>query len=112
MPRILLVAPDSDLRKSVEFALQAEGYEVTSRASIGARERPHYDCTIVDHHVLGNDPHAAADFCEIFEPVILLANQVPHALSPYAFRTVMKPLLGAPLTNAIHDAIDRRHATT
>jgi hypothetical protein len=112
MTHVLLVAPDSDLRKSVEFALQAEGYDVTSCASIGARERPRYDCTIVDHHALGNNQRFAADFCRIFRPVILLANLVPHPLSPFAYRTVMKPLLGAALTDAIHDAIGHRAATT
>lgn len=112
MTQILLVAPDSDLRKSVEFALQVEGYDVTSRASIAAREQPHYDCTVVDHHALGNNRRRAADFCEIYEPVILLANHLPHELSPYAFRTVMKPLLGAALTDAIHDAIGKRPITT
>lgn len=106
MPRILLVAPDSDLRKSLEFALQAEGYEVTSRASIAARLQPGtYDCTVLDHHAIGNDRKAAASFCSIFAPVILLANEQPHALSPAAFNTLMKPLLGAALSEAIREAI-------
>jgi CheY-like chemotaxis protein len=109
MPRILLVAPDSDLRRSLEFSLTAEGYEVTSRASIGARERPDaFDCTVVDHHALGNDGRAAANFCSIFAPVILLANKLDHELSPSAFRTLLKPLLGAALTDAIYAALATR----
>lgn len=109
MHRILLVAPDSDLRKSLEFALQAEGYEVTSRASIGARERPSaYDCTVIDHHALGNNPAFAAEFCTIFAPVILLTNHREHPLSSSAFRTMLKPLLGAALIEAIRDAVMSR----
>jgi DNA-binding NtrC family response regulator len=106
MLRILLVAPDSDLRKSLEFALQAEGYEVTSRASIGARERPGaYECTVIDHHALGNNSAAAADFCSVFAPVILLTNHPGHPLAPLAFRTLLKPLLGAALIGAVRDAM-------
>jgi DNA-binding response OmpR family regulator len=113
MTRILLVAPDSDLRKSVEFALRAEGYEVTSFASIGANERAsRYDCTVLDHHAIGLDPAVAARFCDVFAPVVLLANQPIHTLSPVAFRTVQKPLLGAALTDAIRDATGGRSATT
>lgn len=112
MPHILLVAPESDLRRSVEFALQAEGYDVTSRASIGAHERPAYDCTVVDHHALGGNAAAAARFCAIFAPVVLLANQAPHALSSRAFRTVLKPHLGAALTDAVRDALASRATTT
>jgi len=106
MHRILLVAPDSDLRKSLEFALRAEGYEVTSRASIGARERPGaYDCTVIDHHALGNNRAVAAEFCIIFAPVILLTNHRNHPLSPWVSRTVLKPLLGAALIGAVRDAM-------
>lgn len=113
MTRILLIAPDSDLRKSVVFALRAEGYDVTSSASIGAHERASgYDCTVLDHHAVGLDPAAAARFCRLFAPVVLLADQPVHTLSPLAFRTVQKPLLGAALTDAIRDATAARDATT
>lgn len=107
MPHVLLVAPDSDLRRSLEFSLAAEGYEVTSRASIGAHEQPSaFACTVVDHHALGPDPQRAAAFFNIFTPVVLLANAQEHPLSPRAFRTVMKPLLGAALTDAVRDALE------
>jgi hypothetical protein len=108
MYRLLVVAPDLDLRRSVQFALEAEGYAVTWRASIGATEMPYdFDCTVVDHHALGNDAAAARAFLVAFEPVILLAN-VPHELSNSAFQTVLKPHLGAALTNAIRDALEAR----
>lgn len=113
MPRILLVAPDTDLRRSLEFALRAEGFDVTCRANIGAREQPSgYGCTVLDHHAAGTDSAAAASFCKSFSPVILLANQQPHPLSPWAFRTVLKPLLGRALSDAVHDALGAREPTT
>ena len=112
MHRILVVAPDFDLRRSLQFALEAEGYAVTWRASIGATEMPYaFDCTVVDHHALGNDKALAWAFLRAFEPTILLAN-APHDLSSAAFRTVLKPHLGAALTSAIHDALEARAVPT
>jgi len=50
------------------------------------KELPHdYDCTVVDHHALGNDRAAAETFLRAFRPSILLANK-PHDLSAAAFR--------------------------
>jgi len=113
MIRLLVIAADADLRRSLQFALEAEGFTVTCRASIGAREMPaDYDCTVVDHHVVGSDRRAAAAFFEAFSPVILLANAPVHALSPFAFRTLQKPQLGPALSGAIHEAVAQRTATT
>jgi len=105
MARILVVAPDSELRRSVEFALSVEGHEIVSRASIAARERPSFDCTIVDQHAVGTNVTAAADFCKIFEPVILLASQLPHPLSHLVHATLLKPLLGPALVAAVNESI-------
>lgn len=106
MQRVLIIAADADLRRSLQFALEAEGYKVTCRASIGAHELPRdYDCTVIDHHVLGKDRELAAGYITTFAPVVLLANTSQHALSPWAFRTLMKPLLGPALSIAISDAV-------
>lgn len=105
MARILLIAPDSALRKSLEFALGAEGHDVTTRASVGAHERPGYDCTVLDQHAVGKDGAAAAAFCGNFAPVIFLTNDASHPLAQAAFRTVLKPLLGAALIRAVNDAL-------
>ena len=107
MARILLIAPDSALRRSLEFALGAEGHDVTSRVGIAAHEWPAYDCTVLDQHATGNNEAEAAAFCTIFAPVILLTNQLPHPLASAAFRTLLKPLLGAALIQAIEEALER-----
>jgi CheY-like chemotaxis protein len=105
MKRVLVIAADADLRRSVQFALEAEGYVVTCRASLAAHELPQdFDCTVVDHHVLGSEQRAAA-FFQAFSPVILLANTAPHPLSPWATRTLLKPMLGPALSAAIRDAL-------
>lgn len=110
--RILVIAPDSDLRVSLEFALMAESHQVTCRASIGAPVLPSgYDCTVIDHQAVGPDLSKSAAFCRAFDPVVLLVNVAPHPLSPWAFRTVQKPLLGPALTGAIRDAVAVRAST-
>lgn len=110
--RILVIAPDTDLRHSLEFALAAEGYDVRWRSNISPlalSERA--DCVVLDHHATGPDLNAAIAFCTAAAPVILLANTAPHPLSHWTFRTVLKPLLGPALTGAIRDAIDTQATT-
>jgi hypothetical protein len=105
--QILVIAPDSDLRRSLRFALEAERFAVAWRAGIGATLSPGaYDCTIIDHDALGSDVAAARAFVRTFAPVILLANR-PHELSSEVFRTLLKPGLGAPLIAAVHEALAR-----
>jgi hypothetical protein len=106
MPNILVIARDPDLRQSLQFALEAEGYAVTWRPGIGAPgQLHHFDCTVVDHHALGDDWAATLAFCVLNRPVVLLANSLVHPLSPNVFRTVLKPMLGAALSEAIRDAL-------
>lgn len=107
--RILIIAPAGDLERSLRFALEAELYAVTWRASIGALVMPdQYDCTIIDHHALGDDQAEARLFAEAFDPVILLANG-PHPLSANTFRTITKPHLGPAVTAAVRDALSASH---
>ncbi len=110
MPSVLLVAPDGDLRSSIQFALYAEGYLVESAASVDGSALPgiRFDCTILDHEAAEQGGHSVISFCARFDPVILLANETPHPLSPYAARTMLKPLLGAALSEAISEAIATR----
>jgi hypothetical protein len=113
MKRVLIIAADADLRRSVQFALEAEGYIVTCRVSLAAHERPQdFDCTVVDHHVLGSEHRAARAFFQSFSPVILLANAAPHPLSPWARQTLLKPMLGPALSAAIRGALESRSAPT
>jgi DNA-binding NtrC family response regulator len=106
MSRLLLIAPDSDLRRSLEFALRAEGHDVSWRASLGARDlSSRFDCTVLDHHAIGTNMQEGTAFCRVFAPVILLANTGDHPLAPAAFMTVLKPLLGPALIEAIDRAV-------
>lgn len=107
--RLLIVAPDPDLRRSLEFALEAEGYAVASCATIDAADMAEaYDCTILDHRAAAAPTDAVLSFCRRADPVVLLAGNPTPWLAARVFRVVQKPLLGEPLSNAIRDAIVSR----
>ena len=110
LPQLLIVAKGSDLSRSLQFALRAEGFEVTSVEDVASAHKlpSTYACTVADHHALGSDTAVAADFCQTFAPVVLLANETPHPLSPWTFRTVQKPLLGEALSQAVRAAVQLR----
>jgi hypothetical protein len=113
MANILLVVPDSDLGKSLDFALRADGHAVTWRSSLDENPIPiHFDCAILDHHAVGHNLKQGDVFCRAFWPVILLANSEGHPLSKAAFCTVLKPLLGPVLSAAVNDALAVRRVTT
>ena len=108
MSHLLVVAPELDLRQSLHFALEAEGYRVRSSEHIDwvSLAGQTFDCAVLDQHAAERNAPETVDFCARFAPVILLANTVPHALSEHASRTVLKPLLGAALAAAIRDVLE------
>lgn len=114
MAHILVLAPSEELRKSLQFALEAEGHKVTSRDGFhdpsGLPEDA--DCAVLDHHAAQGHMSFAADFVERYAPVILLANTSTHPLSPHSFRTVTKPFLGPFLSQAIGSAVRGKRLAT
>ncbi|MEO5806740.1 hypothetical protein [Devosia sp.] len=106
MPRVLIVAPDLDLRRSLEFLLEAEGYAVVSCASIGAaRDVGSLDCAILDHQAISPPHETVLAFCREARPVILLSGSADPWLAEGIFQVVQKPLLGKPLLAAVEDAL-------
>ena len=105
---ILVIAPDIDLRRSLEFALEAEGYAVAARPQIdvallsaGAR----FDCTVLDHGAVVAPPSALIDFCVRAQPIVLLSNSAILWLSEWIAVTVEKPTPGGALSAAIQSAM-------
>jgi len=108
MIRLLVVAPAAVVSASLRFLLEAESYSVTTAASLAEAEAipGRFACTVLDHRVLsGGDGPAALAFVNSHRPVVLLADDLSGALSAHSFRTLTKPLLGAALSAAVHDAI-------
>lgn len=105
-PLVIVVAPDQDFRRSLEFALQTEGFSVESHPAIGlAIETPGArtaSCAIVDDRAVENWAEAIMTFATFGRPVIFLAGEksMPPALPPLTVLT--KPFLGRPLIDAVH----------
>ncbi len=108
MTRLLIVAPSPAFRNSIRFALEAEGYVVTAAASTrDVAVRPaDFACTVLDHHGLEGGPAEWRNFVDRFRPVVLLANDGTHAMTPFTFRTLTKPSLGAALADAVTAAVE------
>lgn len=107
-PRLLIIAPDDDLRRSLAFALEAEGYAVTALAETGSGELVgdgHYACTIVDQAALAGTDSAIRAFFAAWRPVVLLSNAPLSWLTWDGVRVVEKPMLGESLSQAVRGAI-------
>lgn len=110
--KILVIAPNPDLRRSVSFALEAEGLVVTSHAVLLAPDEGRgYDCVVLDHRAVDTVPREAAlDFCTRAPHVVLLAGKPEPWLASKVFRVVETPQLGGALSAAVHAAIDSSQA--
>ena len=109
MGHLLIVAASQELRRSLQFAVEADGHTVHVSAGM---ETPgdselRYDCTVFDHHAADRKSRdAIRDFFASHGPVVLLANSASHPLAAISHSTVLKPLLGPALSRAVANAID------
>ena len=106
--RLLLVAPDTDLRRSLAFALEAEGFAVTIRDAPPARSwlvSNRFDCTIVDQKALTGPDYEAIAFCIKAHPVVLLASRPHPWLVEWVAEIVDLPLAGNAVNSAVRHAI-------
>ena len=113
MPKLLVVAPEPEFRKSLQFALEAEGHSVVTRDGLtDVRGMPKdCDCAILDHHAAQGHLPVAVSFAQTMAPVILLANSQTHPLASQCFQTITKPFLGPYLSKAVASALRHRHPT-
>ncbi len=109
--KILIVVPEEDLRQSIVFALEAEGLEVVTCARLedilALPRLARADCMIVDDKAFrgssGYDglPNPAM-------PVVLLADTVADTRTECVDVTLLKPLLGRSLVDAVVLLLERR----
>jgi hypothetical protein len=103
--RLLVVAVDKDLRKSLEFLLGTEGHVVTTLAEIPAGGGG-YDATILDHRAANGRPASIVTaFCRTASPVVLLAGVPQTWLTQQVFVVVRLPVKGDALTLALQEAL-------
>jgi hypothetical protein len=106
--RLLLVAPDTDLRRSLAFALETEGYTVAIRDLPPPRAwlaSNRFDCTILDQKSLVGADYEAIAFCIKAHPVVLLANKPHPWLVEWVADVVDLPLTGNAVSAAVARAI-------
>lgn len=105
--KILTIAANPDLRRSVAFALRAEGHTVTSREAIVAVDEGRgYDCVVLDHRVARIMPRdLLIEFFSLSPNIVLLAGQPDPGLASRAFRVVETPQLGGNLSAAVAAAV-------
>ena len=106
--RLLIVAPDTDLRRSLAFALETEGYAVTIRDLPPPRAwlaSNRFDCTILDQKSLVGADYEAIAFCIKAHPVVLLANKPHPWLVEWVAEVVDLPLAGNAVSAAVSHAM-------
>lgn len=106
--RLLVVAPDDDLRHSLVFALEAEGFEVTDRADIPSAawtEANRFDCTVLDQKAVRDEAFEAIAFCIKAAPVVLLASRPLQWLTEWVAELVETPAIDNTLLIAVRLAM-------
>jgi DNA-binding response OmpR family regulator len=105
---ILVVAFDVDLRRSIEFALEAEGYVVNSHARLfEATTSPTVSaaaCMVVDEDSL-QDLEDWRLFCRLTKPTVLLADKSQRPGGTDAACIIFKPLLGNALVETVRHVV-------
>ncbi|MEQ1955044.1 hypothetical protein [Mesorhizobium sp. CN2-181] len=104
---VLVVAPERDFRRSLEFALEAEGFAVetharTSDAFVSTRAQE-ADCTVIDDAAIEDWRAAEEQFRRFGRPVILLVGRI-RPVPDLPFTTILtKPFLGTPLIETVRE---------
>ena len=102
---VLIVAPDRGFRRSLEFALEAEGFVVDSHASVStAVESPRAPaavCSVVDEDALQGWTPGPQIFERLARPVILLADRFLPYPEHAGITILTKPLLGKALIESV-----------
>ena len=106
--RVLVVAPNSDLRTSLAFALEADGYELTVKDAPPPRSwlvTHRFDCTILDQKALTGEPYESIALCIKAHPIVLLANHPHPWLVEWVEEIVDLPLAANDVASAIRRAM-------
>lgn len=109
--RLLVIAPNSDLRGSLVFALEAEGYEVTATEELPSLSwvaTQRLDCTVLDQKALVGEPHESIAFCIKAHPVVLFAVDPLSWLVEWVSQVVEMPVAGNAISAAVRQAMQLR----
>jgi FixJ family two-component response regulator len=102
---VLVAAPGAELRRSIVFALEADGFAAEAHASlVAAMASPVASsaiCLIVDENALDGHTHRAATLKRLAIPVILLVDRIRKIPRVAGMKVLTKPLLGTPLLETV-----------
>jgi hypothetical protein len=102
---VLVAAPGAELRRSIVFALEADGYTAESHDSLAAAlAQPIASgalCAIVDENALDGHSPRAATLKRIGIPVILLVDRIRKIPRVGGMKVLTKPLLGPSLLETV-----------
>ncbi|MFA6153882.1 DNA-binding response regulator [Mesorhizobium sp.] len=106
---VLVIAPNPGFRKSLEFALEAEGYVVDSQAqlarAIASPLTSSIRCAVVDEAAVPDWANGRHDLARFPGPIILLVDRPWAAPEPDGVLILVKPLLGNALIKAVDQVI-------
>jgi FixJ family two-component response regulator len=102
---VLVVAPDAAFRRSLEFALDVEGFAVSSYAHLGqAQESPFAVtalCAVVDDTALQDGRSAREAVERLAKPVVLLGDMPRDFPAMASLKLLTKPLRGNELVESV-----------
>ena len=108
--QVLVVAPDYGLRRSLEFALEVEGFAVLAyeglTAALASPRAAEDTCMVIDEEAVSNDPFAIAALRQFKAPIWLLMDGSRPIPDAPGVRVLRKPVLGNALIRAIRLAGD------
>lgn len=116
--QVLVVAPDYGLRRSLEFALEVEGFTVVSyeglTAALASPSEAVDACIVVDEEAIANDPFAIAALRQFKRPILLLTDGSRPIPGPPVARSLRKPVLGNALIRAVRSVgeVDEKDLST
>ena len=103
---ILVVASESAFRRSLEFALEVEGFSVVSHALLSEAEQSpavaNAVCAVIDEGALRIETGAPRLLERITRPVILLADGLSATAARKGMTVLTKPLRGNDLVDVVH----------
>lgn len=100
--RVLVVAPDHDLRRALTFALSAYGYTVTSESAWSRlSDTDGYDCIVLDAHALSRPDVAPPAMLSDLGPIVLLAYSEGALSNRWVDAIVAMPLRGEAVIQAV-----------
>ncbi|MBA8882084.1 hypothetical protein [Phyllobacterium myrsinacearum] len=105
LSKILIIVPDRGFRRSIEFALEVEGYKAVSFSTMDAAsdeiQASKADCAVIDETALKNDSASWNTLRHVPIPVIMLVDRA-HPFPEASFvRFLIKPVFGNALITEI-----------